>query len=127
MLASSLHKFGWVFGGSVTSQKFGKLCHGKRITIQATAAGRRRKGVKKGKAPVVSGRPAGSQSVNIADKHSMQVRKRNLRVNVFIILVLTSPKDSKMLVNGKLIPSDYPFYILYRYFICVHARYLLCL
>ena len=40
----------------------------------------------------------------------------NLRVNVFIILVLTSPKDSKMLVNGKLIPSDYPFYILYRLF-----------
>ena len=74
MLASALHKFGWVFGGSVTSQKFGKLRHGKRITIQATAAGRRRKGVKKGKAPVVSGRPAGSQSVNIADKHSMQVR-----------------------------------------------------
>ena len=74
MLASALHKFGWVFGGSVTSQKFGKLHHGKRITIQATAAGRRRKGVKKGKAPVVSGRPAGSQSVNIADKHSMQVR-----------------------------------------------------
>ena len=74
MLASALQKFGWVFGGSVTSQKFGKLRHGKRITIQATAAGRRRKGVKKGKAPVVSGRPAGSQSVNIADKHSMQVR-----------------------------------------------------
>ena len=24
MLASALHKFGWVFGGSVTSQKFGR-------------------------------------------------------------------------------------------------------
>ena len=73
MLASALHKFGWVFGGSVTSQKFGRLRHGKRVTIQATAAGRHRKGVKRGKAPVVSGRPAGSQSVNIADKHCMPV------------------------------------------------------
>ena len=74
MLASALHKFGWVFGGSDTShrQKFGRLSHGKRITIQATAAGRRRK--EKGKTPVVFERPAGSQFVNSADKHSMQVR-----------------------------------------------------
>lgn len=49
MLASALHKFGWIFGGSITTQKFGRLRHGKRITIQATAAGRCRKGVKKGK------------------------------------------------------------------------------
>ena len=74
MLASALHKFGWIFGGSTTTQKFGRLHHGKRITIQATAAGRLRKGVKKGKAPVIPGRPAGSQSVNNTDKHSMHVR-----------------------------------------------------
>ena len=48
-----------------------------RITIQATAAGGRRKGLKKGKAPVVSERPAGSQSVNNTDKHSMHVRNEH--------------------------------------------------
>ena len=74
MLASALHKFGWIFGGSTTTQKFGRLHHGKQITIQATAAGRLRKGVKKGKAPVIPGRPAGSQSVNNTDKHSMHAR-----------------------------------------------------
>ena len=123
MLASALHKFGWVFGGSVTSQKFGKLRHEKRITIQATAAGRCRKGVKKkGKAPVVQ------LDFNLSTLQTNTPCKFiiNLRVNVFIILVLTSPKDSKLLVNGKLIPSDYPFYILYRYFISVHARYCVC-
>ena len=99
-------------------KSFGKLHHGKRITIQATAAGRRRKGVKKGKAPVVSGRPAVSQSVNIADKHCMPVRNEpkgkrlhNLSANI-----------ANEQLNGKLIHSDCPFYILSRYFICVHAR-----
>ena len=72
MLASALHRFGWVFGGSLSSQKFGILRHGKRITVQATAAGRRRKGVKRGKAPLVTGRPTTSQAVG--NKYSMQVR-----------------------------------------------------
>ena len=56
---------------------------------EATAAGRRRKGVKKGKAPVIPGRPAGSQSVNNTDKHSMHVcnepkgkRLHNLSANI---------------------------------------------
>ncbi len=70
MLASALHKFGWVFGGSVSSQRFGRLRHGKRITVQATAAGRCRIGAK---APLVPGRPTGSQAIGI-DKHSMPVR-----------------------------------------------------
>ena len=81
MLASALHKFGWTFGGSVSSQKFGKLRHGKRIAIQATAAGRRRKGVKRGKAPITTGRPT---------NHSMPVRNEpvgkrlhNLTSNIF--------------------------------------------
>ena len=67
MLASALHRFGWVLGGSVTSQRFGKLRHGKRISVQATAAGRRRKGAKKGKGPLVSGRP-------VRDRHVMSIR-----------------------------------------------------
>ena len=73
-VASALHKFGMIFGGSITTQKFGRLRRGKRITIQVTDAGRCRKGVKKGKAPAIPGRPAGSQSVNNTDKHSMHVR-----------------------------------------------------
>ena len=70
LLASALHRFGWVFGCSITSKRFGNLQHGKRITVQATAAGRRRKGAKKGKGPIIPGRPAG----NGTDKHSMSVR-----------------------------------------------------
>ena len=48
------------------------------------------KGVKKGKTPVIPGRPAGSQSVNNTDKHSMHVcndepkgkRLHNLSANI---------------------------------------------
>ena len=69
LLASALHRFSWVFGGSITLKRFGNLQHGKRITVQATAAGRRRKGAKKGKGPIIPGRPAG----NGTDKHSMSV------------------------------------------------------
>ena len=32
LLISALHRFGWVFGGSISSRKFGKIHHGKRIT-----------------------------------------------------------------------------------------------
>ena len=42
----------------------------------------------------------------------------NLRVNVFIILVLTSLKVSRMLVNGKLIPSDYLLYSVSLFYMC---------
>ena len=57
LLASALHRFGWVFGGSITPKRLGNLQHGKRITVQATAAGRRRKGAKRGKGPLLPGRP----------------------------------------------------------------------
>ena len=39
LLTSSLDRFGWTFGGSVTSRKGGHLRHGRRISVQATAAG----------------------------------------------------------------------------------------
>ena len=68
LLASSLHRFGWVFGGSITSKQFGNLRHGRRITVQATSAGRRRKGVKRGKGVLIPGRLA------VSDNHSMNVR-----------------------------------------------------
>ena len=40
-LASAFHQFGWTFGGSSSSYTRGKIRHGKRIPVQATAAGRR--------------------------------------------------------------------------------------
>ena len=49
MLNSALNRLGWVFGGSVSAQKFGRLWHGRRITVQAAAAGRHRRGMKRGK------------------------------------------------------------------------------
>jgi len=54
-LISSLHRFGWCFGGTVTTMKNGILRHGRRIPIQAKSAGRR-KGGKRGKAAISSGR-----------------------------------------------------------------------
>ena len=55
-MASAFHKFGWVFGGTVTRQA-GALRHGRRIPVQATAAGRRRKILSRGKAKAQAGRP----------------------------------------------------------------------
>ena len=68
LLTSALHRFGWVFGGSIASKRFGHQRRGKRITVQATAAGRRRKGAKRGKGPVIPGRHVSTE------KHSMTVR-----------------------------------------------------
>ena len=39
MLTSSMFRFGWIFGGTTTSRKGGHLRHGRRINVQATAAG----------------------------------------------------------------------------------------
>ena len=56
---SALHRFGWTYGGSVTSRKGGNLRHGRRIAVQATAAGRRRKDLSRGKAKATPGKPLG--------------------------------------------------------------------
>ena len=65
----------------MSSQKFGRLRHGRRITVQATAAGRRRKGMKRGKTMQIAGRPAGSHYEN----YSMVVRNeaKGKRVHSF--------------------------------------------
>lgn len=60
-LASAFHKFGWVFGGTVSRQA-GALRHGRRIAVQATAAGRRRKTLSRGKAKAQAGRPVKCES-----------------------------------------------------------------
>ena len=61
-IASALNRFGWVFGGSITNVQGGILRRGRRIAVQATAAGRRRKTLSRGKAKVTAGRPVKNES-----------------------------------------------------------------
>ena len=56
-LSSALHRFGWVFGGTIKSTQGGYLRRGRRIPVNAQAAGRRRKSVSRGKAKLPPGRP----------------------------------------------------------------------
>ena len=62
LLTSALHRFGWTYGGSITSRKGGNLRHGRRIAVQATAGGKRRKGLSRGKARATPGKPLKGQS-----------------------------------------------------------------
>ena len=94
MLNSALNRFGWVFGGSVSAQKFGRLRHGRRITVQATGAGRRRRGMKRGKMQI-AGRSAGRHNENT--QRLLEMRRRE---SVYILLVQMSPKALKMQENG---------------------------
>ena len=61
-LTSALHRFGWVFGGSVTNMKGGQIRHGRRIAVQATAAGKIRCGIDRGSARDIPGKPAGGSA-----------------------------------------------------------------
>ena len=57
-----LFRFGWVFAaGNATSFQGGMLCRGRRIAVQATAAGRRRKTLSRGKSKAPTGRPLKSE------------------------------------------------------------------
>ena len=55
-LATALHQFGWDLGNTTTTQA-GQIRHGKRIAVQATAAGRRKKGKSRGKRKEIAGHP----------------------------------------------------------------------
>lgn len=55
-LATALHQFGWELGNTTTTQA-GQIRFGKRIAVQATAAGRRKKGKTKGNGKEIAGRP----------------------------------------------------------------------
>ena len=55
-LMSAFYKLGWCFGGTITAQKGRISCKGRRIPIQATSAGRRRKAMTIRKAAVTAGR-----------------------------------------------------------------------
>lgn len=58
-LSSSLHRFGWVFGGTIKRTQGGHLHRGRRISVNAASAGRRRKSASKGKGKLPTGRPKG--------------------------------------------------------------------
>ena len=81
-LSSSFHKFGWVFGGHTSSARNNSvfLRHGKRIPVQATAAGRRKYG-SKGKGRAYIGRPpTNSSNLKRNSTHSRYVlpmRRKN--------------------------------------------------
>ena len=51
-LASALHMFGSSAGAAHSTRSTPLLRHGKRIPVQATAAGRRRKGITRGKGKI---------------------------------------------------------------------------
>ena len=61
-IASAFNRFGWVFGGNITSIQGGILRREKRIAVQASAAGRRRKTLSRGKAKVTPGRPVKNEN-----------------------------------------------------------------
>ena len=58
-ISSALHRFGWVFGGSIRSTQGGYLRRGRRIPVNVMSAGRRRKSASRGRAKLPPGRPKG--------------------------------------------------------------------
>ena len=76
-LASALHRFGWVFGGTIKSTQGGHLRRGRRIPVNALSAGRRRKSVSKGKAKLPPGRPKGMKVATYPpSRYNMPTRKQ---------------------------------------------------
>ena len=77
LLASALHGFGKQSTGVVHTTNH--LRHGPRIPIQATAAGRRKRGVSRGKAKIPAGRPiraqTGSKSKAVITRYFLPTRK----------------------------------------------------
>ena len=75
-LASAFHHFGTILGGSVSRANMkGGVCHGKRIAVQATAAGRRRGRTSHGKSKIPAGRLCSSYSFH-SSSHTSDVRVR---------------------------------------------------
>ena len=69
LLTSSLHHFGWTFGGTITSNKGGHWRYGRRIAVQATAAGRR-KGKSRGKSRATPGKIVKTATVSIKESNT---------------------------------------------------------
>ena len=79
-LVSAFHKFGWVFGGTISRNCGGMIRQGKRIPIQVKSAGWRKLS-RRGKARATLGRPPlGAQSKansRLSDAFLMPGRKTN--------------------------------------------------
>ena len=74
-LASAFHQFGTILGGSVSRANMkGGVCHGKRIAVQATAAGRRRGRTSHGKSKIPAGRLCSSYSFHSSHTSDVHVR-----------------------------------------------------
>jgi len=80
-LATALHQFGWELGNKITTQA-GQMRYGKRIAVQATAAGRRKQGKTRGKGKEIAGRPLkrlqdfpSQQSNYTCSRYQMPTRK----------------------------------------------------
>ena len=74
-LGSSLHRFGWVFGGTIRSTQGGFLRRGRRIPVNARAAGRRRGNLSRGKGKITPGRPKGIKRAFYPATYTMTARK----------------------------------------------------
>lgn len=90
-LATSFHRFGLDTLGMSSSLQTGQLRYGKRIGVQATAAGRRRKGISRGKARSTSGRPKASSG------SSFQPRSQPVRdLSRFCMPMRNRPKGKRL-------------------------------
>ena len=68
----------------------------KCITVKTTAAGRRRKGAKRGKRPLIPGRPVGDiTEINL-------MAEMYQRANVHMVLLKALPIEHRMLGSGNL-------------------------
>ena len=74
-LGSSLHRFGWVFGGTIRSTQGGFLRRGRQIPVNARAAGRRRGNLSRGKGKITPGRPKGIKRAFYPATYTLTARK----------------------------------------------------
>ena len=77
-LSSALHRFGWVFGGTVSRKDHnGRFRRGRRIPINAKAAGHHRGTTTRGKAVMLQGRPKGIKMATFPKSiTSLNIKKR---------------------------------------------------
>ena len=75
-LSSTLHSFGWVFGGTTSSSQGGYFRRGRRIHINAKSAGRSRGKVSKGEQKMLQGRPKGVRLASFPDVYEMPIRNK---------------------------------------------------
>jgi len=89
-LSSALHRFGWVFGGTVSRKDHnGRFRRGRRIPVNAKAPGHRKGNTSRGKAMALQGRPKGMKiatfpksTVNLQSIHKLPKRSHSLSQNI---------------------------------------------